>query len=144
MRGFRRLGAMAAAGAVAAGLATVAPHSVLAAVDGCGGSFTLASGQSMTCTFAYSGPNAGGTYNDSAFVNVTSGGPAVFAGDLETTGGQVLDSCEGVSLVDTGGCGETHFRTTTPPVPVGTTVVCKVENIGPATLTGTYTCSSGF
>ena len=144
MRVLRRLGALAAAGAFAAGLALVAPSGVAAGGTGCGGSFTLAQGQSTQCSFVYSGPNASGEYNDGAFVDVTGGGPGVFSGTLETVDQVPIDACVGVSLVNGGGCGSTHPGNPSPQVPVGTTVVCQVSNFGPATLTGTYTCTNGI
>jgi len=144
MRGIRRVGAMAVAGVFAAGLTMVAPSGVVAGGTGCGGSFTLEQGQSTQCWFVYSGPNASGDYTDSASVDVTGGGPALFSGTLETVDLVPIDTCFGVSLAGGGGCGEGHSGVNpSPPATVGTTVICQVSNWGEATLTGTYACSTG-
>ena len=143
MKGIRRLGAMAVAGVFAAGLAMVAPSGVVAGGTGCGGSFTLEQGQSTQCWFVYSGPNASGEYNDISSVAVTGGGPGVFSGTLETVDLVPIDTCFGVSINGSGGCSEAHYGNPAPQAPVGTTIICQVSNWGPATLTGTYACSTG-
>jgi hypothetical protein len=143
MRGIRRLGALAAAGTFAVGLAMAAPSGVVAAGTGCGSSFTLAQGQSTQCSFAYSGPNANGDWTTNINMNVTS--DAGFAHlELHTADGVVRLQCEAgqIGQFSTTNCDQVRTGST-PEVPVGTIMTCVVRALGPDPVAGSYACSSG-
>jgi len=145
MRGVRRLGALAAAGVFAVGLAVVAPSGVLADSSGCGGTFTdLASGQSVQCSFAYAGPNAAGEWTTTINMDVASSDAGAAQLELQTASGQLLLQCEAgrIGQFSFSNCGAVRTGST-PEVPVGTTLVCTVKGLGPDAVTGDYSCSSG-
>ena len=143
-RTIRRIRLALCGGASAAGLLAAAPATVLASTPtGCGGSFSLANGQTTECSFVYSGPDAAGDWTDSVGGS-SAGGPGVVSYRLEyngIAGRQVIDHCEAVSISFSGCVSGTTGSG--PAVPPGTVVFCVVEAVGSGVQQGSYACSSG-